>query len=104
MFTHSYAVCVTIISNSSIIPPSFKFTEFHTLTLAAHSYALLSQPNNMTSIVTSNETFIKESYLLVQFQIPHRTCHFQQCEESDLLQETVQDARYGKKCMNPIAC
>ena len=28
-------------SNSSIIPPGFKFTELHALTLAAHFYALL---------------------------------------------------------------
>ena len=32
---------VTIFSNGSIILPSFKFTELHTLTLAARSYALL---------------------------------------------------------------
>ena len=31
----------TIFSNCSIILPGFKFTELHTLTLAAHSYALL---------------------------------------------------------------
>ena len=31
----------TIFSNGSIIPPGFKFTELHTLTLAARSYALL---------------------------------------------------------------
>ena len=31
----------TIFSNGSIIPPSFKFTELHALTLAARSYALL---------------------------------------------------------------
>ena len=31
----------TIFSNGSIIPPGFKFTELHALTLAAHSYALL---------------------------------------------------------------
>ena len=32
---------VTIFSNGSIIPTSFKFTELHALTLATHSYALL---------------------------------------------------------------
>ena len=32
---HSLCTCVTIFSNSSIIPPSFKFTELHALTLAA---------------------------------------------------------------------
>ena len=32
----------TIFSNGSIIPPGFKFTELNALTLAAHSYALLS--------------------------------------------------------------
>ena len=32
---------LTIFSNSSIIPPSFKFMELHALTLAARSYALL---------------------------------------------------------------
>ena len=31
----------TIFSNGSIIPPSFKFTELHALTLATRSYALL---------------------------------------------------------------
>ena len=31
----------TIFSNGSIIPPGFKFTELHALTLAARSYALL---------------------------------------------------------------
>ena len=31
----------TIFSNGSIIPPSFKFTELHALTLAVCSYALL---------------------------------------------------------------
>ena len=30
----------TVFSNSSIIPPGFKFTELHTLTLATCSYAL----------------------------------------------------------------
>ena len=41
MSTHSYAVCVTIFSNSSIISTGFKFVELHTLILAAHSYALM---------------------------------------------------------------
>ena len=36
------AVHVTIFSNSSIIPPSFKFMKLHALTLATHSYALLA--------------------------------------------------------------
>ena len=31
----------TIFTNGSIIPPGFKFTELHALTLAARSYALL---------------------------------------------------------------
>ena len=35
------AVHVTIFSNGSIIPPSFKFTKLHGLTLAALFYALL---------------------------------------------------------------
>ena len=39
--TRSCAVHVTIFSYSSIIPPGFKFTKLHALTLAAHSYALL---------------------------------------------------------------
>ena len=34
---------VTIFINGSIIPPGFKFTELHTLTLAARSYVLLVQ-------------------------------------------------------------
>ena len=34
---------VTIFSNSSIIPTSFKFTELHALTLVACSYELLLQ-------------------------------------------------------------
>ena len=39
----SCTVRVTIFSNGSIIPPGFKFTELHVLTLAAQSrsYALL---------------------------------------------------------------
>ena len=41
--TSSCAVCVTIFSNGSIIPPGFKFTKLHALTLAARSYALLIQ-------------------------------------------------------------
>ena len=41
MSTWSCAVCVTIFSNGSIIPPGFKFTELHALTLADCSYALL---------------------------------------------------------------
>ena len=32
---------ITIFSNGSIIPPDFKFTELHALTLAARSYVLL---------------------------------------------------------------
>ena len=32
----------TIFNNGSIILPGFKFTELHTLTLAARSYALLT--------------------------------------------------------------
>ena len=43
---HSCAVCVTIFSNGSIIPPGFKFTKLHALTLAARSYALLCSPYN----------------------------------------------------------
>ena len=39
---HSCAVRVTIFSNSSIIPPGFKFMELHALTLAARSYTLLA--------------------------------------------------------------
>ena len=35
-----FLVMVTIFSNGSIIPTSFKFMELHTLTLAARSYAL----------------------------------------------------------------
>ena len=42
----------TIFSNGSIIPPGFKFTELHTLTVAARSYALLSSP--MSCLVTSS--------------------------------------------------
>ena len=38
---------VTIFSNSSIIPTGFKFTELHALTLAAHSYVLLSLGNEI---------------------------------------------------------
>ena len=41
MPTCSCALRVTIFSNSSIIPTSFKFTELHALTLAARSYVLL---------------------------------------------------------------
>ena len=41
MSTRCCAVHVTIYSNCSIIPPSFKFTQLHALTLAAHAYALL---------------------------------------------------------------
>ena len=41
---HSCAVCVTIFSNGSTIPTSFKFTELHALTLAARSYVLLNEP------------------------------------------------------------
>ena len=41
MSRHSCAVRVTVYSNGSIIPTSFKFTELYTLTLAARSYALL---------------------------------------------------------------
>ena len=37
----SCAACVTIISNGSIIPTGFKFTELHTLILAGRSYAIL---------------------------------------------------------------
>ena len=37
----SCTVCVTLFSNNSIILTGFKFTELHTLTLAALSYALL---------------------------------------------------------------
>ena len=40
----SCAVRVTIFSNESIIPPGFKFTKLHALTLAAHSYAPLHVP------------------------------------------------------------
>ena len=39
---HSCAVRVTIFSNSSMIPPGFKFMELHALTLVAHSYTLLA--------------------------------------------------------------
>ena len=38
----SCAVRVTIFSDDSIIPPSFKFMKLHALTLAAHFYALLN--------------------------------------------------------------
>ena len=38
---HSLCTRVTICNNSSIIPPGFKFTQLHTLTLATCSYALL---------------------------------------------------------------
>ena len=41
LHARSCTVHVTIFSNSLIIPPGFKFTELHALTLAAHSYALL---------------------------------------------------------------
>ena len=41
MSTRCCAVHVTIYSNCSIIPLSFKFTQLHALTLAAHAYALL---------------------------------------------------------------
>ena len=41
MSTRSCTVHVTIFSNGSIIPTSFKFMELHALTLAAHSYVLL---------------------------------------------------------------
>ena len=41
MSTRCCAVHVTIYSNCSIIPPSFKFTQLHALTRAAHAYALL---------------------------------------------------------------
>ena len=37
----SYAVCVAIFSNGSIIPTGFKFMELHTLTLSTRFYALL---------------------------------------------------------------
>ena len=60
---------------------------------------IVANPMTWLSIVTSNETFINEFYLLVQFQTPHRTCHFE-CQQSGLLQETAQDARYGKNCPN----
>ena len=42
--SYVYAQCavrVTIFSNSSIIPPDFKFTKLHALTLAARFYVLL---------------------------------------------------------------
>ena len=43
MSTRSCVVHVTVFSNGSIIPTGFKFTELHTLTLAARSYVLLSE-------------------------------------------------------------
>ena len=42
MSTRSCAVCVTIFSNGSILPPGFKFTELHALTLAAGHFHIIS--------------------------------------------------------------
>ena len=44
---------VTIFSNSLIIPTAFKFTELHTLTLAARSYVLLNSgsPWNIAAVL-----------------------------------------------------
>ena len=36
-------IVLLFFSNGSIIPPGFKFTELHALTLAARSYVLLLQ-------------------------------------------------------------
>ena len=34
-------LCIRVTIFSKVIPPGFKFTELHALTLAAHSYAFL---------------------------------------------------------------
>ena len=53
----------TIFSNSSIIPPGFKFMELHALTLAARSYALLvvAKEHNYRTVQLDNKmlTFTK---------------------------------------------
>ena len=54
----SCTVCVTIFSNGSIIPPGFKFTELHALTLAARSYALLA----------AHIQYIQEKVLLIMLE------------------------------------
>ena len=48
----------TIFSNGSIIPPGFKFTELHTLTLAARFYVLLIEYIGFEPCVWSNTRHI----------------------------------------------
>ena len=48
----------TYVSNDSIIPPSFKFTELHALTLAACSYGALGVLCNQNSILPKYSTLI----------------------------------------------
>ena len=44
----------TIFSNGSMIPPGFKFTELHTLTLVARSYVLLLKVMGYSLFITFN--------------------------------------------------
>ena len=55
----------TIFSNGSIIPPGFKFTELHTLTLAAHSYAFLFEIIHSIPTALSYTDLIISSILLL---------------------------------------
>ena len=61
MSTRSWAVCITIFSNGSIILTGFKFTKLHALTLVAHSYALLR-----TGIALSQ--LLHHSYYHLQYE------------------------------------
>ena len=71
MSMRSCAVRATIFSNVSIIPPGFKVTELHALTLAARSHALLNDvikirdKSNLTRCVIIRYTLIS----LVKLQV-----------------------------------
>ena len=62
----------TIFTNGSIIPPGFKFTELHALTLAARSYALLLEYNVLHSgclVLVYNVYLVQEDVVEYKYSV-----------------------------------